>query len=75
MGSIISPIRRISFSKIRKVMEKPNFLEVQLNSFNEAIKEDSKQPSGLRQLFEEVFPITDFNEIAVLEYVDYYIDS
>ncbi|KAA0258480.1 DNA-directed RNA polymerase subunit beta [Deferribacter autotrophicus] len=79
MENIIKPIERFNFSKIKKVLEVPDLLEVQKKSYAEFLQMD-KDPSeredkGLEAVFKEVFPITDFNEMSVLEYVSYSIES
>ncbi|MDX2249350.1 MAG: DNA-directed RNA polymerase subunit beta [Bacteroidia bacterium] len=69
---------RISFSKINKVIEYPDFLEVQLWSFREFMQVDTppdkRKEEGLFKVFKENFPITDARENFVLEFLDYYID-
>ena len=69
---------RISFSKIKKVIDYPDFLEVQLKSFQEFMQVDTpsdmRKEEGLYKVFKENFPITDARENFVLEFLDYYID-
>ncbi|MEM6261752.1 MAG: DNA-directed RNA polymerase subunit beta [Bacteroidota bacterium] len=69
---------RITFSKIRKVIDYPDFLEVQLKSFQEFMQvdtpSDKRKDEGLYKVFKENFPITDARENFVLEFMDYYID-
>jgi DNA-directed RNA polymerase subunit beta len=69
---------RISFSKIKKVIDYPDFLEVQLQSFQEFMQvdtpSDGRKDEGLFKVFKENFPITDARENFVLEFLDYYID-
>ena len=69
---------RISFSKIKKVIDYPDFLEVQLKSFVEFMQvdtpSDKRRDEGLYKVFKENFPITDARENFVLEFLDYYID-
>ncbi|MDP5172719.1 MAG: DNA-directed RNA polymerase subunit beta [Bacteroidia bacterium] len=69
---------RISFSKISKVLEYPDFLEVQLRSFREFMQVDTppdkRKDEGLFKVFKENFPISDARENFVLEFLDYYID-
>ena len=73
-----SESKRISFSKIRKVIDYPDFLEVQLRSFKEFMQVDTppdkRKEEGLYKVFKENFPITDARENFVLEFLDYYID-
>jgi DNA-directed RNA polymerase subunit beta len=69
---------RISFSKIGKVVDYPDFLEVQLKSFSEFLQVDTppekRKAEGLYRVFKENFPIKDARENFVLEFIDYYID-
>ncbi|SDA20241.1 DNA-directed RNA polymerase subunit beta [Ruminococcus sp. YE71] len=59
---------RKSFAKIREVQEMPNLIEVQKNSYKWFIEE------GLKEVFEEVAAITDYNGNLELSFVDYRID-
>ncbi len=60
---------RMSFSKINEVLEMPNLIEVQKNSYKWFIEE------GLKEVFEEISPITDFTGNLVLEFIDYHVDE
>lgn len=70
--------KRVSFSKIKKVIDYPDFLEVQLRSFVEFMQVDTppdkRKEEGLYKVFKENFPISDARENFVLEFLDYYID-
>ena len=57
--------KRHSFAKIDEVMEMPNLIEIQRNSYRWFMEE------GLKETFSEVSPITDFTGNLVLEFVDY----
>ncbi|MEF3254974.1 MAG: DNA-directed RNA polymerase subunit beta [Deferribacterales bacterium] len=74
-----NPIQRLNFSRIKKVIDMPDLVEVQKNSYLEFLQMDKKpeerEYKGLEQVFREIFPITDFNETSVLEYVSYSIDK
>ena len=59
---------RMSFSRIEEVLDMPDLIEVQKNSFQRFLKED------LREVLNDISPITDYSEKLVLEFVDYYID-
>ncbi len=61
--------KRMSFSKINEVTSLPNLIEIQLDSYKWFIEE------GLREVFEEVFPIEDYTGNIKLEFVDYYIED
>ncbi|WP_127107300.1 DNA-directed RNA polymerase subunit beta [Pararhodobacter zhoushanensis] len=71
-------IRRM-FGKIREVLEMPNLIEVQKSSYDLFLRSgDSDKPldgEGLMGTFQSVFPIKDFNETAVLEFVKYELEK
>jgi DNA-directed RNA polymerase subunit beta len=71
-------IRRM-FGKIREVLEMPNLIEVQKSSYDLFLRSgDSDTPldgEGLMGTFQSVFPIKDFNETAVLEFVKYDLEK
>ena len=73
------PIERINFSKIKKVIDIPDLIEVQKQSYAEFLQqdipEDKRKLQGLEEVFHEIFPITDFNDTSVLEYVSYNIEK
>ena len=59
---------RKSFSRISEVLEMPDLIEVQKNSYYRFLKED------LKDVFHDISPIVDFSGKLVLEFVDYRID-
>ncbi len=67
------------FGKIREVAEMPNLIEVQKSSYdlflNSGEGSEPTKGEGLRGAFESIFPITDFNETAVLEFVSYELEK
>ncbi|GGL68699.1 DNA-directed RNA polymerase subunit beta [Wenxinia marina] len=67
------------YGKIREVLEMPNLIEVQKASYDLFLKSgDQPEPmdgEGLRGTFQSVFPIKDFNETAVLEFVRYELEK
>ena len=69
---------RINFSTVKKVLDYPDFLDVQLESFKEFFQLDttseSRSNEGLFKVFQENFPITDTRNIFVLEFLDYFVD-
>jgi DNA-directed RNA polymerase subunit beta len=71
-------IRRY-FGKIREVLEMPNLIEVQKSSYDLFLKSgDGPKPAdgeGIQGVFQSVFPIKDFNETAVLEFVKYELEK
>ena len=69
---------RINFGKIAKVIDYPDFLDVQLKSFQEFFQlqtsSEDRKFEGLFKVFSENFPITDTRNIFVLEFLDYFVD-
>ena len=61
--------QRMSFSRIDEVLEMPNLIEVQKNSYQRFLDTD------LREVLNDVSPITDYNGNLVLEFVDYSLDE
>jgi DNA-directed RNA polymerase subunit beta len=70
--------QRINFATSRKVLDYPEFLDVQLQSFQEFFQlettSDNRHKEGLFKVFAENFPISDSRNIFVLEFLDYFID-
>lgn len=70
-------LQRFNFSRIKSVLEMPDLLDVQLNSFAEFIQmdipPDKRERVGLQSVFLNVFPILDNREEHVLEFIEYYI--
>ncbi|MDO4458628.1 MAG: DNA-directed RNA polymerase subunit beta [Clostridia bacterium] len=60
---------RLSFSKIDEVIDMPNLIEIQKESYQWFLKE------GLKEVFEDVSGIEDFNGNLVLDFVDYRLDD
>ena len=56
---------RMSYSKQREVLEMPNLIKVQSDSYNWFLDE------GLREVFRDISPITDFNGSLSLDFVDF----
>ena len=71
-------IRRY-FGKIREVLEMPNLIEVQKSSYDLFLRSgDGPKPldgEGIQGTFQSVFPIKDFNETSVLEFVRYELEK
>lgn len=60
---------RMSFSHINEVLDMPNLIEIQKNSYDWFLKE------GLKEVFDDVSGITDFNGNLVLDFVNYKLDE
>ncbi|TWH58593.1 DNA-directed RNA polymerase subunit beta [Desulfitobacterium sp. LBE] len=56
---------RWSYSRIREVLDMPNLIEIQQNSYQWFLDE------GLREMFRDISPIQDFTGNLVLEFIDY----
>mgnify|MGYP000211950797 CR=1 FL=1 len=71
-------VRRV-YGKIREVLEMPNLIEVQKSSYDLFLRSgDGDAPrdgEGLMGVFQSVFPIKDFNDTAVLEFVKYSLEK
>ncbi len=69
---------RISFAKTQKIIDYPDFLDVQIQSFIEFFQigasAENRRQEGLYKVFIENFPISDSRELFLLEFLDYAID-
>ncbi|MEA4841520.1 MAG: DNA-directed RNA polymerase subunit beta [Bacteroidales bacterium] len=70
--------KRVNFASIQSPIDYPDFLEVQLKSFQDFLQLDTppekRKNEGLYKVFAENFPIADTRNNFVLEFLDYYID-
>ena len=70
--------QRINFASLKNTVNFPDFLDVQLKSFQSFFQIgttlDERRNEGLYKAFEELFPITDSRNNFVLEFIDYTID-
>lgn len=70
---------RKDFSSYERVMSTPSLMRLQINSFKEFLQKDvppSKRANrGLQEVFNSVFPITDFNKTISLEFVSYVLEN
>jgi DNA-directed RNA polymerase subunit beta len=66
---------RKSFGRIPEAVQMPNLIEVQRSSYEQFLQRETRaverRDEGIEAVFKSVFPIKDFNERAVLEYVTY----
>ncbi|MFH6604815.1 DNA-directed RNA polymerase subunit beta [Maribacter algicola] len=69
---------RINFASAENTPEYPDFLDIQIKSFQDFFqletKSDERGDEGLYNTFQENFPITDTRNQFVLEFLDYFID-
>ena len=68
--SRIKPVKsgrniRMSYSRQKEVLEMPNLIEVQKNSYDWFLKK------GLKEVFEDISPITDYSGHLSLEFTDF----
>ncbi|MEX0339359.1 MAG: DNA-directed RNA polymerase subunit beta, partial [Arenibacterium sp.] len=67
------------YGKIREVLDMPNLIEVQKSSYdlflNSGDQPDPTDGEGIMGVFQSVFPIKDFNESSVLEFVKYELEK
>ncbi|KGM47525.1 DNA-directed RNA polymerase subunit beta [Pseudooceanicola atlanticus] len=67
------------YGKIREVLEMPNLIEVQKASYDLFLKSgdqlDPMDGEGIMGVFQSVFPIKDFNETSILEFVKYELEK
>ena len=69
---------RVNFASVKHTPEYPDFLDIQIKSFQEFFQMETKSEDrvheGLYQTFKENFPITDTRNQFVLEFLDYFVD-
>ena len=69
---------RINFASSQKVIEYPDFLDIQVKSFKDFFQigtsSEDRSDEGLYKVFDENFPISDSREIFNLEFLDFSID-
>ncbi|MBO9598493.1 MAG: hypothetical protein J7559_11840, partial [Cohnella sp.] len=56
---------RRSYARINEVLDVPNLIEIQQQSYQKFLDE------GLREIFQDISPISDFTGNLVLEFIDY----
>ncbi len=70
---------RKSFGKIPELLEMPNLLEIQKNSYElflqKNINPENREDIGLQAVFNKVFPIKDFSGKAELQFVKYELEN
>ncbi len=75
---MLAKAERLNFSSIKNRTEYPDFLDIQIKSFQDFFqletKSEERGDEGLYNTFMENFPITDTRNQFVLEFLDYFID-
>jgi len=70
--------KRINFSTTQNLLQYPDFLDIQLKSFQDFFQLDTppqnREEEGLYKVYSENFPITDSRNNFVLEFLDYFVD-
>jgi DNA-directed RNA polymerase subunit beta len=70
---------RKSFAKIQKIIDIPNLINIQKQSYEKFLQADTpvekRDDVGLQGVFKSVFPIRDFNETSSLEFVSYHLEK
>ncbi len=78
MATIDIKTNRLNFASSKLKFPYPDFLEIQLKSFQEFFQletsPENRQNEGLFKVFAENFPITDTRNQFVLEFLDYFVD-
>ena len=74
-----APRVRRDFTKISGLLEIPNLIAIQKQSFERflqvRVEPEKRENTGLQAVFQSVFPITDFNDTASLEFVGYALEE
>ena len=65
LGNVV----RMSYSKIDEVLDMPNLLALQKDSYQWFLD------GGLKEVFEDISPISDYSGNLVLEFIDFSLDS
>ncbi len=77
--SLDTRTNRYTFAQIKEVVETPDLLNVQMESFENFLQEkvpaNKRKSKGLQQVFLMNFPITDTRENYLLEFVEYYVEK
>jgi DNA-directed RNA polymerase subunit beta len=68
---------RKNFGKLKEVIEPPNLIQNQIDSFKAFLQKDLapnlRKPIGLEAVFREVFPIESYDGFCRLEYLSYWL--
>ncbi len=60
---------RMSFARINEVLDMPNLIEIQKNSYNQFLQD------GLKEVLRDVSPITDYTGNLIMEFIDYTLET
>jgi len=71
--------KRTTFGKIPEIIEAPDLLNIQLESWESFLQADiapsRRKNRGLQAVFKMNFPVTDARENFLLEFVEYYVEK
>ena len=66
---------RLTFGSIDEVIEAPNLIEIQIQSYADFLQQDTppskRKQIGLQAVFKEVFPIDSYDDKVTLDFVNY----
>ncbi|MGN0664673.1 MAG: DNA-directed RNA polymerase subunit beta [Negativibacillus sp.] len=62
-------VQRMSFSRIDEVLEMPNLIEIQKNSYKWFLEE------GIKEVFKDISAISDYQGNLVLDFIDYRLED
>lgn len=69
------PPHRVSFQEKEEIIDLPNLIEVQINSYRHFLQADKlpheRENVGLQEVFTEIFPIKSYDEKTILEYISF----
>jgi len=78
LAATLTATERINFASAQLTTEYPDFLDIQVKSFQDFFqlqtKAEERDNEGLYKTFSEIFPITDTRNQFVLEFLDYFVD-
>ena len=61
--------KRMSFARIKEVLDMPNLIEIQKNSYQYFLEE------GLKDVLKDVSPITDYTGNLIMEFIGYTLET
>ena len=71
--------KRLYFGNIKEVIEPPNLIEIQLQSYFDFLQQDTpaaaRKNIGLHGVLKEIFPIKSYDENIELDFVSYDIEQ
>ncbi len=65
----LGKVERMSFSRIPKILDMPNLIEIQMKSYEWFLE------NGLMEAFQDISPIQDYTGNLILEFIDYELNE